>query len=215
MRTISIINPKGGCGKSTIATSLAAALAWEGYQVALADMDPQQSTTDWLQQRPDDQPEIIGLSIDGPGQVRAPRGTDFMILDAPAATYSADLATLIRRSDTMLVPVLPSPIDMRAAHRFLTNLFTLKPVKEGEVKVGLIANRVRRGSVMYRELKGFLGYMSVPFVGHLRQSSNYVEAMERGLGVGDLPGSRAEEDWQEWETVLAWLRSGDSQPRSV
>ena len=76
MRTISIINPKGGCGKSTIATSLAAALAWEGYQVALADMDPQQSTTDWLQQRPDDQPEIIGLSIDGPGQVRAPRGTD-------------------------------------------------------------------------------------------------------------------------------------------
>lgn len=213
MRTISIINPKGGCGKTTIATSLAAALSWESNQVALADMDPQQSASDWLALRPADYPAIEGLSIEDDGQMRASYGTDVMVIDAPAATYGTELGRLVRRSDTILVPVLPSPIDMRATYRFLQKLYELKHIQQQRAKVGLIANRVRPGSVVYRELTGFLGGLRAPFVAHLRQNMNYIRAAEGGLAVADLPGYLARPDWDQWERILKWLRSVKSKPR--
>lgn len=107
MRTIAIVNAKGGCGKTTIATSLAAALAWEGHVVALGDMDPQQSANDWLSQRPEEYPEIIAAEPHK-GQLRAPAEADTLVLDTPAAVAGHELGNIVRRSQTILVPVLPS-----------------------------------------------------------------------------------------------------------
>ncbi len=210
MRTIAVLNPKGGCGKTTVATSLASALAWEGHAVTLGDLDPQQSATDWLGLRPEDYPAIVGVSAhDGP--LRAPVDTDILILDCPAGIAGQALGNVVRRADTLLVPVLPSPVDMRAGWRFLNHLIELKPVRERHVTVGLIANRVRPHTIIYRELTGFLDGFRLPVVGQLRDSMNYVRAFERGLAVSDLPQYLAWQDWEEWEQILSWLRS----PRSM
>ncbi len=206
MRTIAIVNAKGGCGKSTIATSLAAALAWEGHHVALGDMDPQQSTNDWLALRGEGYPEILSVNAQG-GPLRAPSEADIMVLDTPAGIHGNDLGHVLRRAQTILVPVLPSPVDMRAAWRFLNHMLELKPVQDRETVVGLIANRVRPHTIIYRELTGFLNDFRVPVVGQLRDSMNYVRAFERGLSVSDLPPYLAWQDWEEWETIMKWIRS--------
>ncbi|RFF26599.1 MULTISPECIES: ParA family protein [unclassified Wenzhouxiangella] len=209
MRTIAIVNAKGGCGKTTIATSLAAALAWEGHAVALGDMDPQQSATDWLALRPEEYPEIIPAEPHK-GQLRAPPESDTLVLDTPAAVGSHELNNIVRRSQTILVPVLPSPVDMRSAWRFLNHLLDLKPVKKGHVRVGLVANRVKPYTIIFRELTGFLDDFRVPVVGQLRDSMNYVRAFERGLTVSDLPPYLAWTDWEQWEEIMSWIRSKKS-----
>ena len=213
MRTITILNPKGGCGKTTIATCLASHLSWDGYQVALADLDPQRSSSDWGELRSEEYPEIEMIAY-GSGQVRASRGTDVLVLDSPAGLHGNELGQLVRRSQTLLVPILPSPIDMRASWRFLEQLFALTPVQKGKAKVGLIANRIKENTLVYRELTGFLDKQRAPFVAHLRASMNYVRAAEKGLGVADLPRYLAERDWQQWEPLMRWLESKRSQPKN-
>jgi len=209
MRTIAIVNAKGGCGKTTIATSLAAALAWEGHAVALGDIDPQQSANDWLSQRPEEYPEIVAAEPHK-DQLRAPAEADTLILDTPAAVAGHELGNIVRRSQTILVPVLPSPVDMRAAWRFLNHLLELKRVRKGRVRVGLLANRVKPHTIIFRELTGFLDGFRIPVVGNLRDTMNYVRAFERGLTVSDLPPYLAWQDWEQWEEVMGWIRSKKS-----
>ncbi len=213
MRTIAVINAKGGCGKSTIATSLAAAMAWDGHSVALGDMDPQQSTNDWLALRSEDLPAILPVNSKG-GPLRAPAEADTLILDTPAGLHGSELGHVLRRAETVLVPVLPSPVDMRAAWRFLNHLAELKPVVKREAVVGLIANRVRPHTIIYRELTGFLNDFRFPVIGQLRDSMNYVRAFERGLTVSDLPPYQAWQDWEEWEPIMAWIRSRRSRGKT-
>jgi len=213
MRTIAVLNAKGGCGKTTIATNLAAALAWEGYEVALGDLDPQQSSADWSVARPEEYPGILPLNAaDGP--VRAPADTEWLILDSAAGIHGPELGQLVRRAQTILIPVLPSFIDMHAAHRFLGHLFSLKPIAEGQAKVGLIANRVKPHTIIYRELRGFLGNFSAPVVGKLRDSMNYVRAFEDGLSVSDLPPYLALQDWDDWARILGWITSRKSRGKA-
>jgi chromosome partitioning protein len=206
MRTIAVVNAKGGCGKTTIATSLAAALAWDGHSVALGDMDPQQSANDWLSLRGGEYPAILEVNTRG-GPLRAPPEADIMVLDTPAGIHGNDLGHVLRRAQTVLVPLLPSPVDMRAAWRFLNHMLELKPVQDRETVVGLIANRVRPQTIIYRELTGFLNDFRLPVVGQLRDSMNYVRAFERGLSVSDLPPYLAWQDWEQWETIMKWIRS--------
>ncbi|TVS10123.1 MAG: chromosome partitioning protein [Wenzhouxiangella sp.] len=213
MRTIAVINAKGGCGKTTIATSLASALAWEGHAVALADMDPQRSASDWLGQRPEDYPALSG--IDAGSGTRPLGDIDTLIIDTPAGLAGNELEQIIKRAQTVLVPVLPSPVDMRAAWRFLSHLQDLRAVRNRDTALGLIANRVRPHTIIYRELTGFLDGFRVPVVGQLRDSMNYVRSFEKGLAVADLPPYLAWQDWEEWETVLTWIRSKNSQGKGA
>ncbi|MDJ0654857.1 MAG: AAA family ATPase [Xanthomonadales bacterium] len=210
MRKITVLNPKGGCGKTTVATGLASWLASIDYSVGLADLDPQQSSNDWLDMRPEEYPTIekVGKGKKSPGDI------DFLIVDAPAAISGAPLSNLVRSTETILVPMLPSPIDMRAGYRFLEHLFGFKQVADGKTKVGLVANRVNERTLVYKELVGFLGHYKAPFVAHLRESMNYIRAFEQGLGVGDLPYYRAWKDWEEWESMEKWVKSKKSQPKA-
>ncbi len=209
MRTIAVVNAKGGSGKTTIATNLAAALAWEGHIVALGDMDPLQSASDWLALRPKDYPEVLATSTRS-GRLRAPPETDILVLDTPAGLGSPELGNIVRRAQTLIVPVLPSPIDMRAVWRFLDQLLQLKPVRDGELRVGLVANRVRPQTLIFRELSGFLDDFRVPVVGSMRDSMNYLRAFEKGLSVSDLPPYLAWQDWEQWEVLMSWIRSAKS-----
>jgi chromosome partitioning protein len=212
MRHIMVLNAKGGCGKSTLATNIATYFANEGAAVALADFDPQRSSLDWLDRRPADRPEITGVAGFDGGLRHAPRTADFMVIDAPARTHSSELTDLVRYAETIVVPVLPSTIDMQATTTFLDELRHVGKIENKKAKIGLVANRVRDNTLIYGELDEYLTKARAPYIAALREAQNYVRAYTRGLGIFELPEYLAWPDWDEWEPLTAWLRSKRSQP---
>jgi chromosome partitioning protein len=212
MRHIMVMNAKGGCGKSTLATNIASMLADEGYAVALADYDPQRSSLDWLERRPDSRPDIAGVAGFNGGLKHAPRSADFIIIDAPARSHGSELTELVRHAETILVPVLPSTIDMQASDRFIKELKSVGKVERKEAKIGVVANRVREYTLIFDELDEYLTTAKVPYISALREAQNYVRAYTRGLGVFELPEYLAWPDWEQWEPLTKWLKSARSQP---
>lgn len=212
MRHIMVLNAKGGCGKSTLATNIASYFATEGADVALADYDPQRSSLDWLERRPDDRPKITGVAAFDEGLRRAPRNADILVLDAPARSHGPELTNLVNHAETIIVPVLPSTIDMQATSNFLSELQGVNKVQNKEVKIGAVANRVRDNTLIFDDLDEYLTRARVPYIAALREAQNYVRAYTRGLGIFELPEYLAWPDWQEWEPLTAWLRSVRSQP---
>ncbi len=207
MRTILCMNAKGGCGKTTIATNLATWYADEGKKVAIMDLDPQRSSLDWLGAREayEGVPRIEGVDAVDTG-ARAERGTEIALLDAPSGVHGADMNQLLRRADVLLVPMLPSPIDMRAATRFIGELLHSGRISRGQTRIGLIANRVRENTRIYRELEAFLAEYDIPLLTHLRESQNYIRSAETGLGIFELAPSMVAPDVMHWDPVIAWLQ---------
>ena len=212
MRHIMVLNAKGGCGKSTLATNIAAYFANEGYGVALADYDPQRSGLDWIERRPDNRAEIVGLAGFKEGLKRVPRSVDFVIIDAPARSHGAELQNLVQHAETIIVPVLPSTIDMQAATRFISELKAVGNVDRKQAKIAVVANRVRKYTLIFTELDEYLTTAKVPYIAALREAQNYVRAYTRGLGIFELPEYLAWPDWEQWEPLTKWLRSVRSQP---
>mgnify|MGYP003572668819 FL=1 len=212
MRTILVLNAKGGCGKSTIATNLASYYAWEKEKkVVLADYDPQGSSMAWLEVRGEEWPEIQGIAA-WKDPVRPSRDTDIVIMDAPARVHGTELTQLLRKADTILFPVLPSPIDMRAATAYMQELQSSGRVQRGEVKIGVIANRVREHTLIFIELYEFLRNLKVPYVATLRDTQNYIKAEERGVGIYEMAPSQVWQDIENWEPLVKWLNSKRSMP---
>jgi chromosome partitioning protein len=209
MQTILCMNAKGGSGKTTIATNLATWYADEGRQVAIMDFDPQRSALDWLEARNDYEGIPTIEAVDAvAGEARAAHGTEVALLDAPSGLYGAQLTPLLRRADVLLVPVLPSPIDMRAATRFIGELLKSGRVSHGQTRIGLIANRVRENTRIYHALADFLAEFEVPLLTHLRESQNYIRAAETGLGLFELAPSQVAVDVAQWDPVVEWLQRG-------
>jgi len=214
MRHILVTNAKGGCGKSTISTSLAAYLASEGYATALVDFDPQASALTWLQQRPADYAPIMGLPGFESGLRGVPRSAEYVVIDSPAGTRGKDLAELVRRSETIIVPVLPSPIDIKAAESFVEELLEIGKVAEKKAKAALVANRVKENTLIFEELDHVLSRLKVPYVATFREAQNYIRAYQRGLGIHELPPYLAWPDWEQWDPLIEWLDSRRSQPKA-
>ena len=212
MRHIMVLNAKGGCGKSTLATNIAASFAKEGASVVLADYDPQRSSLDWLDRRPDDRPTIAGVAAYEDGLRHAPRGADVMVIDAPARSHGKELVNLLAHAETVIVPVLPSTIDTQATAAFIKELKEQSAVANRKVKIGSVANRVKDNTIAFDELDAYLLKAGIPYVAQLREAQNYVRAYTRGLGVCELPEYLAWPDWDEWEPFDAWLRSKRSMP---
>jgi chromosome partitioning protein len=212
MRHIMVLNAKGGCGKSTLATNIASYFATEGAAVALVDYDPQRSSLDWIARRPENCASIAGVAGFDNGLRKAPRNADILVIDAPARAHGAELADLVKRAETIVVPVLPSPIDMKATSIFLEELKKVSKVAKKQVKIGAVANRVRDNTLIYDDLDEYLTKARVPYIAALREAQNYVRAYTRGLGIFELPEYLAWQDWAEWEPLTAWLRSVRSQP---
>lgn len=217
MRTILVLNPKGGCGKSTLAMNIAAHFAIQGEQTALADCDPQGSCNDWLATRPPERPAIHKAHVTT-NKVDAPRGTSILVIDSPAATHGARLASLVKHARTVVVPVLPSPIDMRAAEHFIQELTEIRKVTQQRVKLATIANRVREDTLAAAKLEDYLDHLKLPngtklkYLTILRSSQNYVHAAEQGLSIFELAPSRTYYDREQWEPLLRWLHSARSLP---
>ena len=212
MRHILVMNPKGGCGKSTLATNLASWFAVQGQSVALADYDTQRSSLDWAESRPPDAPPVTGIAAFEDGLRAVPRNADVVVIDAPARAPGREMTELVRRAETLLVPVLPSEIDMRSAARFVDELLEVGKVARQQAKIAVVANRIKENTLSFDALDAFLRKLPVPYVATLRDAQNYVRAYARGLGVFELPEYLAWPDWEQWGPMLDWLRSPASRP---
>ncbi len=181
MRHVMVMNSKGGSGKSTLATNIACYFASQDAKVTIADYDPQRSSLDWLAMRPADLPGIAGVPAYDEGIRTVPRDTDVLVIDAPARTHGAEMNELVRRAETILIPVMPSPIDMKASARFMEELLELGKVQRQQARLGMVANRVRENTLLFDELDHYLDKLKVPYLGQLRQSTNYLRAYQRGM----------------------------------
>ena len=211
MRSIILLNTKGGCGKTTLATNLASYHIRQGHSVMLADFDPQGSSSEWLAVRPAERPEIHGVKA-WKDPVRAPVRPEYLIIDAPAGVHGRELTHLIRHAHHILIPVLPSPIDIRAAAHFISDLLLTCKAMGSAATVAVVANRVREQTIIYKDLTRFLSSLEIPFIASLRETQNYIRAAKQGLGIFELPFAQVADDLVEWQPILAWLRDQSAVP---
>lgn len=212
MQRIVVLNPKGGSGKTTIAIHLASYFAVRGEQPVLMDYDPQGSATRWVGKRQENQPAIALIKAyerdprtTRSFQLRIPDGARRVIVDTPAAIDAREMPELTRAADKILVPVLPSDIDIHACARCVQNLLLVAKVRRDENRLGVIANRVRRNTLIYQSLTRFLATLDIPIVATLRDSQNYVRGAELGLGLAEMKSYQVAEDTDSWQPLLQWL----------
>jgi len=204
MRSILVLNSKGGSGKTTIATNLASFYASIGKSVALVDLDSQQSSINWLKARSSAKPPIIGIK--GHGE-RVKRGIDYKIVDAPAGLQGAALTKVLNMAESVIIPVLPSPIDMRAAGEFIKNMKKHSRIINKKSKIALIANRGRDYTNIYWELDDFLESQKIPFLTMVRDSQNFIRCAEKGLGIYEMGPAMTELDRTYFDPIIDWLNS--------
>jgi chromosome partitioning protein len=204
MPVIVIANPKGGVGKSTLATNVAGCLAAAGHAVMLGDVDRQQSSRQWLAQRPPQAPRIAGWEVDRDHVVRPPKGTTHVVLDTPAGLHGKRLDAVLQIADRLLMPLQPSLFDIQATHAFVQEL-RAHP-RGAAVAVGLVGMRVREHTIANEQLQNWLATVPVPVVAWLRDTQNYVHLAARGLSLWDVAPSRVERDLEQWAPLAAWIR---------
>jgi chromosome partitioning protein len=205
VQTILVANPKGGSGKTTLATNIAGWLAGKRQRVGLQDADPQGSSTTWLSRRPSLFPSIAGFAADAGKKEMKDVGVEWLVVDSAAGTRGEALRDTVRRADAMIVPVSPSVFDMAATADFLKAIGEYKSVRDGGLVVGLVAMRVDARTRAAGELDEFLDQFDFPLVTHLRDTQVYVYCARDGYSVFDLPRSRGEQDWEQWRPLTRWL----------
>jgi chromosome partitioning protein len=203
VQTILIANPKGGSGKTTLATNVAGWLAGKRQRVAIDDRDPQQSSSGWLERRPALFPPI--MRFDGKRRDAKALDLSWLVVDSAAGLHGDALRDAIKAADLMLVPLTPSAYDMTATERFVAALAEHKAVRQGTLPIGIVAMRVDARTHSAEELDAFLAGFDMPVVAHLRQTQVYVQCARDGASVFDLPRSRAEQDWEQWKPLTRWI----------
>ena len=204
-----VLNPKGGSGKTTLAFSLAGYLASTGRSVGMLDMDKQGSSTHWLQNRPDSLPAIRALCAPagGSGTVTIPDDVAYVVIDAPAGLPGNQLIDYTCGAHAILVPVLPSDLDIHAASRLISQLLLKAQVSRRNGRLGIVANRVKERTVAYKQLLRFLDRLSINLVGMLRDSQNYTHAAANGRCIHEMAPSQVRKDTEQWQAITEWLES--------
>ena len=205
MSVLLVANPKGGVGKSTLATQAAGYFAAQGHSVMLGDADRQQSAALWLGLRPAAARPIRGWEVASGTRVRPPKGTRHVVIDTPAGLHGSRLKDLLALADRMLVPLQPSVFDIFATRAFLDDIRAqLGPRR---LRLGLVGMRVDSRTIAADKLRQFVEALGVPVVGNLRDTQNYVHLAARGLTLFDIAPGRVERDLEQWAPICEWLSS--------
>lgn len=215
MKRIVVINTKGGCGKTTVATNLVSYYAAKGINAALFDYDPQGSGMRWLKLRTDGLPDIYGVVAHKNGskavtmswQLRLPAETERLIIDTPPGLKGLDLVEQIKGADVILIPVLPSPLDIFATADFIRDLLLVAKVRVKHTAIGIVANRVKKNTVAFKSLERFLNTLNIPVVARLRDTQNYLRATDEGMGIHELKGQNIYMDAQHWKSIMQWIET--------
>ncbi|MDR5853856.1 ParA family protein [Caballeronia sp. LZ062] len=206
MTVIVVANPKGGVGKSTLATNLAGYFAANGEWVALADLDKQRSAHGWLSLRVDTLPKIEQWGVDPDTPAKPPKGLEKAIVDTPAGVHGNRLALALQLADKVIVPLQPSMFDILATQDFLTKLAKEKAVRKGSIQVGVVGMRVDARTRSAEQLHRFVGGLDLPVLGFLRDTQNYVQLAAHGLTIWDVAQSRVEKDLEQWQPIIDWAQ---------
>ena len=213
---ILVINGKGGSGKTTLSTNLAAWLAQRGQTTVLVDADPQGSASYWLSKRAPELPKIFGLKIESncrttrSFQWRAPKSTRWLITDAAPGLSDTALSDIIQNHDLIIMPVLPSDIDIRASARFIGDILLTQTMRRARRPIAVVANRVKQQTNAWQGLQRFLLSLNIPFPATLRDTQHYVKAYSEGRGISDYPQKNYERDRNDWDLLLRWLDAQES-----
>jgi chromosome partitioning protein len=215
LKRILITNAKGGCGKTTITTNIASHYAQQGLNVRLFDHDNQGSSIAWNNRRPDslnrihvvDASKNVDHRMTRSWQLRVPLDTDIAVIDSPAGIEVSELTTLFQQNDAVIIPVVPSPIDIHATAHFIKELLTTGKARKRMVRLAVVANRVRKHTIMYHSLERFLFSLNIPFVSSLSDTQLYSQAFELGVGVQELRSSRSRIDREQWAPIMRWIET--------
>lgn len=201
MKNILVANPKGGSGKTTLATNLAGYFATRGQHVVLSDLDRQQSATQWLQRRPADFPVI-----DSHNKNKSSHSTaEWLIADSPGGFRDEKLSEAVKQADCVIVPVQPSAFDIGATQEFLNLLMEEKAVRKQKTFVALIGIRVNSRTHSAAKLIEFMDQTSFPVLTSLRNAQVYITAAEQGLSLFDMRPSLVAQDLEQWSPLLDWI----------
>lgn len=212
MFNVTVVNSKGGAGKTTLSTNIASYYAKSNYKTALIDYDSQGSSTFWLKRRPETAPVIqsiaaykSNINVTRSWFLRPEVNTQRVVTDSPSGLDLATFKNNLSQSDAIIIPVLPSSIDIHAVSHFIADLLLIAKVSKNDGRIAVIANRVRKNTLVYQQLEKFLNSLGIVFITTLRDTQNYVKASEQGLGIFEMEGGTVYKDIETWQPVLTWL----------
>jgi len=220
VRRIAVLNCKGGCGKTMLATNLASHYVARGLQTALLDYDPQGSAVRWLSLRDRRCAPIHGIDgsrssrgVTRTWHMRLPQETERVVIDTPAGVRGHELCDLVRHSELIVIPVLPSDADIHSSTNFIAELLLDAKVRSSNARVAVVANRVRENTRMFKALERFLNRLEFPFVAAFRDTQSYVQASQSGIGINEIqPQYRLQHELRQWTTLVDWLESDGKLP---
>ena len=203
MTVVVVANPKGGVGKSTLATNIAGYFASRGHAVMLGDADRQQSSRLWLGLRPEAARPIGTWDVSHDLIVRPPKGTTHVVLDTPGGLHGWRFNDVMKLADKVIVPLQPSIFDIYATRAFLDELAEHR--KASALQVGIVGMRVDGRTIAADKLRDFVESLGLPVLGYLRDTQNYIHLAARGLTVFDVAPGRVERDLEQWKAICAFL----------
>ena len=203
MTVVVIANPKGGVGKTTLATNVAGFFASRGRAVMLGDADRQGSAQLWLGLRPPAARPISRWDVGGDNLVKPPKGTTHVVLDTPGGLHGRRLGEVVKLADKIIVPLQPSVFDIFATRTFLDQLAEYRRI--GKVQVGIVGMRVDARTLAADQLQAFVGGLGFPVLGMVRDTQNYIHLAARGLSLFDVAPGRVDKDLVQWVGICEWL----------
>jgi chromosome partitioning protein len=208
MRAILVANPKGGCGKTTLATNLAGYLASQNHRVVMWDLDQQKSSLNWLALRAPELPAIIRLGLErGEASQRVTEENDWLVLDSPAGINGKNLSHALKLAHKILVPIQPSVFDMVTTRDFIDRLMEEKTIQRHKAFIGIVGMRVDPRTRAASTLEQFLSQYNLPILAYLRDTMVYVNSAFNGKSIFDLPFHQAERDLMQWQPLTKWLKA--------
>ena len=220
--TTLVINPKGGSGKTTLTTNLASYFAANAVPTAVMDYDPQGSTLNWLRLRGAQAPRIHGANAAPQRtqlrsvQMHVPPGTQQLIIDAPAGASGLLLQDMLARTDSIIIPVGPSSIDIHATANFIRDLLLSGRIRVRNIRLAVVANKVRKSMPVYQPLERFLTSLNLPLLTRLSDSDAFLKAAETGMGIFEMEFSLSFAEREQFTPIVEWIEraQGPQAPRA-
>lgn len=207
MQRILIASRKGGCGKTTLVSNLAACWAQKGKRTVVLDADRQASSFHWCARRPETVPGVLAIDATRRGALeRIPGDAERVLIDTPAGSDADSLAAFLEAADAVLVPVLPSPIDLEATAPFLAELAAVPRIKRGKLPVALVGNRLKPWTRASQDALESLRAMPFPLAAELRDSQAYALLAGLGKGLFDYGSEQVRSHQDDWAPLLRWLK---------
>lgn len=204
MRIVVVANPKGGVGKSTLATHIAGHWARQGHAVHMGDADRQQTSRTWLSLRPANARAIQGWDASDADDFRLPGRASHVVIDTPAGLHGRQLKQVLKKADKLLIPLQPSIFDIYATRAFVDDLLSRYPAGEGP-DIGVVGMRVDARTIAAEQLQAFVDTLGLPVLGHLRDTQVYIQLAARGLTLFDIVPTKVSKDLEQWQPICQWL----------